>query len=186
MGIEKAFDEHLAVVDLSRRAMLPVLDRVLQIARTSLAAGGKLMICGNGGSAADAQHFAAECVGRYEHERGPIAAVALTTDTSTLTAVANDFGYEHAFSRQIAALARPGDVLFAISTSGNSPSVLRAAEQARSLQCHVVAFTGQGGGKLGPLADTLVAVPSTRVSRIQEVHELCLHALAEALEAAVR
>jgi D-sedoheptulose 7-phosphate isomerase len=183
MSIEEIFDEHMAVLRLSREHITRVLAEVTAVSRAALLAGGKILLCGNGGSAADAQHFAAECVARFERERAPFPAIALTTDTSLLTATANDYGYEHVFERQIRALARPGDVLFAISTSGNSPSVLFAAQAARQLRCHVVGFTGRDGGKLATLADTLIAVPSTRVARIQEVHELCLHIIAFELEA---
>jgi D-sedoheptulose 7-phosphate isomerase len=183
MGIDDIFDEHLAVLQASQPDIPRVISEVVSVVRTALISGGKILLCGNGGSAADAQHFAAECVARFERERIPLAAIALTTDTSLLTATANDYGYQHVFARQVRALARAGDVLFAVSTSGNSPNVMLAAEAARRLRCHVVAFTGQGGGKLAELADTLVAIPSTRVARVQELHELCLHAIASELDA---
>jgi D-sedoheptulose 7-phosphate isomerase len=183
--IDDIFDEHLRVVAQARAELSSVLAQIARAAAACLERGGKLLACGNGGSAADAQHFAAECVCRFEKEREGIFAVALSTDTSALTAIANDYGYDHVFSRQVTALGRPGDVLFAISTSGNSPNVLRAAEAARKIGCQVVAFTGQGGGKLAATADLLVAVPSTRVARIQEVHGICLHAIAGALEDAL-
>jgi D-sedoheptulose 7-phosphate isomerase len=185
MSIEAIFDEHLTVLQSSRSQIPGLVADVVRTAHRSLIAGGKILLCGNGGSAADAQHFAAECVARFERERDPFPAIALTTDTSLLTATANDYGYQYVFSRQVSALARAGDVLFALSTSGNSPSVLHAAETARRLQCRVVAFTGQGGGKLRELADILIAIPSTRVARVQEMHELCLHAIAAELESAI-
>jgi D-sedoheptulose 7-phosphate isomerase len=183
MTIEEIFEEHLVVLQQSKEMVTRVLPEVTAVCRAALLAGGKILLCGNGGSAADAQHFAAECVARFERERAPFPAIALTTDTSLLTATGNDYGYEHVFERQVRALARPGDVLFAITTSGNSPNVLLAAQAARQAKCHVVGFTGRGGGKLAELAATLIAVPSTRVARIQEVHELCLHAIAFELEA---
>ncbi|MGB9499113.1 MAG: D-sedoheptulose 7-phosphate isomerase [Dissulfuribacterales bacterium] len=142
----------------------------------------KLLVCGNGGSAADAQHFAAELVGRYEKERKGWPALALSTDTSVITAIANDYGFEQIFARQVQALGHQGDVLIAISTSGNSPNVLHAASTAKQLGMKVIAITGEGGGQLRALADVLFAVPSNHTARIQEIHEICLHALAETIE----
>ncbi|HEY7761846.1 MAG TPA: SIS domain-containing protein [Actinomycetota bacterium] len=138
----------------------------------SLRTGGKLLICGNGGSAADAQHLATEFVSTLtlDNPRPSIPAIALTTDSSLLTAIANDFGIEGVFARQVEALGDPGDVLIAISTSGNSPNVVRAAEQARSQDVRVVALTGASGGTLGPLADVAIRVPSTTTAHIQECH----------------
>ena len=146
--------------------------RAAAVLTTSLGNGGKLLICGNGGSAADAQHLAAEFVSTLtiDHPRPPIPAVALTTDTSLLTAIANDFGVEGMFARQVEALGRSGDVLIAISTSGNSANVVRAAEQARSHDARVVALTGASGGALAPLADVAIRVPSTVTAHIQESH----------------
>lgn len=177
-----AIDEHLAVAAAARDALAAPMEAARARCADSLARGGKLLVCGNGGSAADAQHFAAELVGRYEADRRALAAIALTTDTSALTAIANDFGYDRVFARQVEALGRAGDVLIALSTSGNSPNVVLAAELARARGVGVVALTGDGGGRLAALADVLLAVPSRRVARIQEVHELCLHSLALALE----
>ena len=151
----------------------------------ALRAGGKLLACGNGGSAADAQHFAAELVNRFETERPPLAAIALTTDSSALTAIANDYSYEQVFAKQLRALGRKGDVLLAISTSGNSGSVLEAVRAARELGLHVVALTGNGGGKLAPLltpGDAHICVPHTRTVRIQEVHLLALHCICDAID----
>ncbi len=128
------------------------------------------MLCGNGGSAADAQHIAAELVGCYEKQRRSWPAIALTTDTSALTAVSNDLGYEEVFARQVAGLAQAGDVLIAISTSGKSKNVLRAAERARELSCKSIALTGSIADPLGSLCDVVVAVPSSRTSRVQEAH----------------
>ena len=151
----------------------------------ALRGGGKLLACGNGGSAADAQHFAAELVNRFEVERPPLAAVALTTDSSTLTSIANDYSYDQVFAKQLRALGRKGDVLLAISTSGNSASILEAVRAAHELDVRVVALTGNGGGKLAALLaadDVHVCVPHTRTVRIQEVHLLALHCMCDAID----
>jgi D-sedoheptulose 7-phosphate isomerase len=151
----------------------------------SLRAGGKILACGNGGSAADAQHFAAELVNRFEIDRPPLAAVALTTDSSALTSIANDFRYEEVFAKQLRAIGRRGDVLLAISTSGNSASVLEAVAAAQALGIRVVALTGGRGGKLGERigeADVHISVPHTSTARIQEVHLLALHCLCDAID----
>jgi D-sedoheptulose 7-phosphate isomerase len=152
---------------------------------SSLRAGGKILACGNGGSAADAQHFAAELVNRFEIERPPLAAIALTTDSSALTAIANDFRYDAVFAKQLHALGRAGDVLLAISTSGNSASVLEAVAAASTLGVRVVALTGGRGGKLGERIaqhDVHINVPHARTARIQEVHLLALHCLCDAID----
>jgi D-sedoheptulose 7-phosphate isomerase len=151
----------------------------------SLKAGGKVLACGNGGSAADAQHFAAELVNRFEAERPPLAALALTTDSSNLTSIANDYAWEQVFSKQLRALGRRGDVLLAISTSGNSKNVLEALAVAHELGVRVVALTGNGGGKmLAQLAadDVHICVPHKTTARIQEVHLLVLHCLCDAID----
>lgn len=151
----------------------------------SLLAGGKIMACGNGGSAADSQHFAAELLNRFEKERPPLAAVALTTDTSTLTSIANDYAFDQVFAKQVRALGQPNDVLLAISTSGNSPNVVEAVRAAHEREVRVVALTGRDGGALGPLlktADVHICVPSDRTSRIQEVHLLVLHCLCDGID----
>jgi D-sedoheptulose 7-phosphate isomerase len=151
----------------------------------SLAAGGKVLACGNGGSAADAQHFAAELVNRFESERPPLAAISLATDSSALTSIANDYRYERVFERQLRALGRKGDVLLAISTSGNSGSVLEAVRAARELGVGTVALTGRGGGRLAALlapSDVHICVPHARTIRIQEVHLLALHCLCDAID----
>lgn len=150
---------------------------------TALSAGRKILLCGNGGSAADAQHIAAELVGRYEQHRRAWPAIALTTDTSALTAVSNDYGYEELFARQIRALATPGDVLVAISTSGKSPNVLRAAQTARELGCATIALTGAGGEPLSSICDLAVIVPSNRTSRVQEAHITIGHLWCEMVDA---
>jgi D-sedoheptulose 7-phosphate isomerase len=136
----------------------------------ALTAGNKILVCGNGGSAADAQHIAAELIGYYENQRRSWPAIALTTDTSALTAVSNDLGFEQVFARQVAGLAQPGDVLIAITTSGKSKNVVRAVEQAKQSECKPIALVGASAETLEPLCDVVVAVPATRTSRIQEAH----------------
>lgn len=151
----------------------------------SLVGNGKILACGNGGSAADAQHFAAELVGRFEMERHGLAAIALTTDTSIMTAVANDYGFKAIFERQVRALGQPGDVLLAISTSGNSPNVIEAIQAAQDNDLRVVALTGKGGGQIGEMlrdSDIHLCVPSDRTARIQEVHLLTLHCLCDGID----
>lgn len=154
----------------------------------SLHANGKIMACGNGGSAADAQHFAAELLNRFERERPPLAAVALTTDSSTLTSIANDYSYEEVFSKQVRALGQPTDVLLAISTSGDSPNVIEAIKAAHEREVRVVALTGKDGGRMRSLLredDIHIAVPrdvSPRTARIQEIHLLVLHCLCDGID----
>jgi D-sedoheptulose 7-phosphate isomerase len=151
----------------------------------SLKAGGKALACGNGGSAADAQHFAAELVNRFERERAPLAGIALTTDTSTLTSIANDYAYQQVFSKQVRAIGRRGDVLLAISTSGNSGNVIEAIQAAREIGVRVVALTGNGGGKMAALMaaeDVHICVPHNVTARIQEVHLLVLHCLCDIID----
>jgi len=150
-----------------------------------ITAGGKVMACGNGGSASDAQHFAAEFVGRFERERPGLAALALTTDTSILTAIGNDYDFNSIYSKQVQALGNPGDVLIAISTSGNSGNVLAAVGAAHAKDMTVVALTGRSGGRLGALltdTDVHICVPHDRTARIQEVHGLALHCLCDAVD----
>lgn len=179
--IYQHFTSHVAVVEsLSQQA-----ERMLEAAQrcsTALAAGNKVLLCGNGGSAADAQHIAAELIGRFIDDRRSLPAVALTTDTSALTAIANDYGYEQVFSRQIEGLAVPGDVLIAISTSGNSTNVNRAAVSARERQCEVIGLSGKSGGALAALCDTALVVPSDITARIQESHILIGHILCDLIE----
>jgi D-sedoheptulose 7-phosphate isomerase len=147
--------------------------------------GGKVLACGNGGSASDAQHFAAEFVGRFERERPGLAAIALTTDTSIITAIGNDYAFDAIFAKQIQALGAPGDVLIAISTSGNSTNVLAAVQAAHAKEMTIVALTGRGGGKLREMlldTDVHICVPHERTARIQEVHILALHCLCDAVD----
>ncbi|MCM0028542.1 MAG: phosphoheptose isomerase [Polynucleobacter sp.] len=150
-----------------------------------LESGGKILACGNGGSAADAQHFAAELVGRFERERKELAALALTTDTSILTAIANDYHYDDIFSKQVRGLGKKGDILLAISTSGNSKNVVAAIDAAKKIGMHIIALTGNGGGKIAQLLgaqDVHLCAPSTRTARIQETHLVLLHSLCDGVD----
>jgi D-sedoheptulose 7-phosphate isomerase len=171
-------------LEASRLLAAPIARAADLLART-LKAGGKVLACGNGGSAADAQHFAAELINRFEIERAPLAAVALTTDSSTLTSIANDYAYEQVFSKQVRGLGRRGDALLAISTSGNSRNVIEAMQAAHELGVHIVALTGAGGGKMAALIspeDVNICVPHKRTARIQEVHLLVLHCLCDGID----
>jgi D-sedoheptulose 7-phosphate isomerase len=162
----------------------PIADAVSALVGC-ITGGGKVLACGNGGSAADAQHFAAEFVGRFERERPGLAAIALTTDSSILTAVANDYDFNAIFSKQVQALGAPGDLLLAISTSGNSANVLAAVQAARAKEMTVVAMTGHKGGKMRDLlteTDVHICVPHDRTARIQEVHLLVVHCLCDAVD----
>jgi D-sedoheptulose 7-phosphate isomerase len=183
MMLEEAFAEHAEVLTKVRESLMGDLRSAAALAEEALRQGKKLLVFGNGGSAADAQHFAAELVGRFERERRGLPALALTANTSSLTAVGNDYGYDRVFDRQVEAFAEEGDVLIAISTSGNSENVVRAVKTGKALGCVVIGLTGEGGGKLAAECDVLLAIPSKRVSRIQEMHEICLHSLAGWLEA---
>ena len=165
--------------------LAPVIADAAQLMVNCLLADGKILVCGNGGSAADAQHFSAELLNRFEMERPGLACIALTTDSSTLTSIANDFSFEQIFSKQVRALGRKGDVLLAISTSGNSPNIIEAIHAAHERNVHVVALTGRNGGKIGQLMtkqDVHICVGSDITARIQEVHLLTLHCLCDAID----
>ncbi len=162
----------------------PIADAVHAVVGC-ITAGGKILACGNGGSASDAQHFAAELVGRFERERPGLAAIALTTDTSVLTAIGNDYDFSQVFAKQVQALGQPGDVLLALTTSGNSANVLAAVDAARAKDMTVVALTGRGGGKMREKlleTDVHICVPHERTARIQEVHILAIHCLCDAVD----
>lgn len=146
------------------------VEKIVRICTAALKNGNKILFCGNGGSAAQAQHLAAELVGRYKMERRALAALSLTVDTSDITAIGNDYGYDDIFRRQLEGLGKAGDVLIGLSTSGNSTNVIRAFELARSMDIRTVAFTGEGGGKMKALADICLTVPSTQTNHIQEMH----------------
>jgi len=180
------FADSARLKEESAKILAAPIARAIALMADSLQAGGKILACGNGGSAADAQHFAAELVNRFERERPPLAGLALTTDSSTLTSIGNDYGYERVFEKQVRALGRKGDVLLAISTSGNSANVIAAMRAARELGLPVVALTGNGGGRmvevLGP-GDVHICVPHARTMRIQEVHLLTLHCICDGIDA---
>ena len=186
--IQDQFEESIATKQSALSSMSQPIEAAVRAMAACLAAGGKVMACGNGGSAADSQHFAAELLNRFEKERAPLAAIALTTDTSTLTSIANDYAYDQVFAKQVAALGRAGDVLLAISTSGNSPNVLEAIKVAHARGVRVVALTGKGGGTIGRQLrsdDIHLCVPADRTARIQEVHLLALHCLCDGIDALI-
>jgi D-sedoheptulose 7-phosphate isomerase len=165
--------------------LAPALSRAANLLTECLLADGKILACGNGGSAADAQHFAAEMVGRFERERPELPAISLVTDTSILSAVANDYSFELVFAKQVRALGTKGDVLLAISTSGNSGNIIAAIDAAHEREMRVVALTGKGGGRVGAMltpADVHLCVPHERTARIQEVHLLMIHCLCDAVD----
>jgi len=183
--IQQQFHDSLQAKQQALDTMAAPIERAVRLMTQCLQSGGKVMACGNGGSASDAQHFAAEFVGRFERERPGLAAIALTTDSSILTAVGNDYDFNSIFSKQVQALGSPGDVLIAISTSGNSANVLAAVEAARAKEMTVIALTGRGGGKLRERlgeTDVHICVPHERTARIQEVHILALHCLCDAVD----
>lgn len=175
------WNEHLEVAK-ALPSLASGVSNALEMIRASLVAGGQLLVAGNGGSAADAQHIVAELTGRFLRERQPIRALALHTNSSALTAIGNDYGYEHVFARELTAHARPGDVLLAISTSGGSPNILRAIEAARCAGVRVIGLTGDSGGKMKSLCDLCLCVPSKSTPRIQEMHITIGHTLCELLE----
>ena len=177
-------NEHIEVMNMARE-LTPTVSSAGQKWLDSLNNGGKILLMGNGGSAADAQHIAAELVGRYLNERRALPAIALTTDTSILTAVGNDYGFESIFSRQLEALAQPNDVVVGYSTSGKSQNICEAMKVAQAKGCYTLALTGQTGGALAKLVDSCIAVPSTCTPRIQEVHSFIGHMLCAFVDAGV-
>lgn len=181
---QQAIDDHLAVIDLLRDQQ-SVLQKIAEGITQAILAGKKVLWCGNGGSAADSQHFAAELMGRFRLERCALPSIALTTDTSILTAVGNDYGYEKVFQRQVEALCNKGDVVVGISTSGSSRNVCAALQTARQMGAFTVAFTGQGGGEIAAIADVALRIPSNDTARIQEGHVLCGHILCDCVERSV-
>ena len=168
--LTRSLEEHLAAIQALLRSQVIEIEQAGQLICAALASGKKILLCGNGGSAADAQHIAAELVGRYEQQRRAFPAIALTTDTSALTALSNDYGYEEVFARQVQALATAGDVLIAISTSGKSPNVINAAKQAAAIGCKTIGLTGASGQPLASHCDISIVVPTERTSRVQEAH----------------
>ncbi|AKD24365.1 Phosphoheptose isomerase [Polynucleobacter duraquae] len=179
------FLDSIAVKQEAEKILPDQVARGIVAMTDCLRAGGKVMACGNGGSAADAQHFAAELIGRFERERQELAAIALTTDTSILTAVGNDYSYDEIFAKQVRGLGKKGDILIGISTSGNSKNVVRAIEAAKKMGIQIIALTGNGGGKIATLLgvdDIHLCAPSTRTARIQETHLVLLHALCDGVD----
>jgi D-sedoheptulose 7-phosphate isomerase len=181
-AVQAIFDETVAVHQRTRDAVLPRVIEAAAAIRAALAQGGKLLVFGNGGSAADAQHIAAELVGRFMRERAALAAIALTTDTSVLTSVANDYAYDRIFVRQIEALARSEDVALGISTSGGSPNVLKGLQAANHAGLRTIALTGKDGGAIGRAASIHINVADASTARIQEVHRTVIHAICELVE----
>jgi len=183
-AVSTSISEHRRVFAAFENAVGNAIRNAAELISSTFSSGGKVLICGNGGSAADAQHIAAEFVGRYETERIALPAIALTTDTSALTALANDYDFERIFARQVEALGREGDCLIAISTSGNSPNVLAAVMAARSLGIKIIGFTGAHGKRLAGLSDIAIMVPSERTARIQEGHITAGHIICELIDIA--
>ncbi len=179
------FLDSIAVKQEAEKLLPEQVARGIVAMTNCLRSGGKVMACGNGGSAADAQHFAAELIGRFERERQELAAIALTTDTSILTAVGNDYSYDEIFSKQVRGLGKKGDILIGISTSGNSKNVVKAIEAAKKAGIKIIALTGNGGGKIASMLDAddiHLCAPSTRTARIQETHLVLLHALCDGVD----
>ena len=177
----KSIDVKVKTVDVCTDSVAQAAELLIECLR----GGHKMLLCGNGGSAADSQHVACEMVGRFQVDRRALAAIALTTNSSILTAIANDYDYEQVFLRQVQALGQAGDVLLALSTSGNTLNVLKAADAARSQGLKVIALTGETGGQLKNLSDCVIAVPSTVTAHVQEVHITVLHVLCELVEKAL-
>ena len=183
--IERHFREHIATQHRALECLVEPLSKAAEMMVECLQRGGKILACGNGGSAADAQHFAAELLNRFELERAPLAAIALTTDSSTLTSISNDYAYDQVFTKQVSALGAPGDVLLAISTSGGSANVNKAVQTAHDRHMRIVALSGKRGGELATLlreGDVEIRVPSDSTARIQETHILGLHCLCDLID----
>ena len=183
--VSRHFSESAQTKLAAVEALAQPIARATELMVECLLASGKILACGNGGSAADSQHFAAEMLNRFERERPGLAAMALTTDTSTLTSIANDYDYKQVFSKQVLALGQPNDVLLAISTSGNSPNVVAAVRAAHEREMKVVALTGRGGGEIGKqlaAGDVHLCVPHNTTARVQEVHLLTLHCLCDGID----
>ena len=179
--IKSELEGHLATIKATF-GLEAGIKKACETAVATLKAGGKILLCGNGGSAADAQHIAAELTGRYKTERGALAGIALTTDTSALTAIGNDYGYEFVFSRQLEALGREGDLLIAISTSGNSGNVIKALELARKIGIKTIGLSGRAGGAMNELCELNLVVPSNDTPRIQEMHIMIGHIICQAID----
>jgi D-sedoheptulose 7-phosphate isomerase len=181
---KRAVAEHVAVIE-AMSAQEREFERIANEMSRAILGGKKILWCGNGGSAADSQHLAAELMGRFRRERRGLPSIALTTDTSILTAIGNDYGFERVFQRQVEALCVKGDVIVGISTSGNSPNVCAAVETARQIGAFTVGLTGEGGGSLAAIADVVIRIPSKETARIQEGHILCGHILCDWVESCI-
>ena len=182
--IKKEFNKHLKTVKATIETISEPVETAAKLCIESLKNGGKILIFGNGGSAADAQHIAAELVGRYKTERKGLPAIALTTDTSALTSIGNDFGYSHVFKRQVEALANEGDIVIGISTGGTSINVISAITTAKKLRCKSIGFSGRGGGKFNTVCDVNIVVPEQDTPRIQEMHILIGHTICHLIDQA--
>jgi D-sedoheptulose 7-phosphate isomerase len=180
--IRACIAESIAVKQATLDKNIAAVEKAAQVIVAAMKNGGKILLCGNGGSAADSQHIAAELIGRFQKERKSLPALALTTDTSILTALSNDYSFDIIFSRQVEGLGKKGDVLLGISTSGNSPNVVKAIEQASQMGIKTIAMTGRDGGRLAKIADIAIVVPSAKTARIQESHITLLHAVCEVIE----
>ena len=180
--IKAELEAHRDTINKTIEVMIPSIEQASKIAIKTLQNGNKILLCGNGGSASDAQHISAELTGRYKTERRGLASIALTTDTSALTAISNDYGYERVFDRQVEALAREGDLLIGISTSGNSANIISAFRVARELGCKTIGLSGNGGGKMSTFCDSNLIVPSDDTPRIQEMHILIGHIICQAID----
>lgn len=186
--IRSHFEESIAVKQTAMDTLPPAIAEAARLMTDALNRRGKILSCGNGGSAGDSQHFSAELLNRFEIERPGLAAVALTTDTSTLTAIANDYAFQQIFSKQVMALGNPGDCLLAISTSGNSDNVLEAVHAAHDQKMNVIALTGGDGGSIRESlasSDVEICVPSSRTARVQEIHLIVIHCLCDAIDQAL-
>ncbi|MBC3873032.1 phosphoheptose isomerase [Undibacterium flavidum] len=182
------FQESAELKMISAELLAEPIEQAIELMFTALSNGNKILACGNGGSAADCQHFAAELVGRFERERLPLPALALTTDSSIMTAIANDYSFQEVFSKQVQAFGQAGDILLAITTSGNSQGVLNAVDAALERDMRVIALTGKGGGEMSSRlteADVHICVPHDRTARIQEVHLLTIHCMCDGIDAAL-
>lgn len=182
--IANEFNSHLETIQAVIGSMETSLEKASKIAVDTLKRGNKILLCGNGGSAADAQHIAAELTGRYKSERRGLPGIALTTDTSALTAISNDYGYSRVFDRQVEALANKGDLLIGISTSGNSENILSALKLAKELGCSTIGFSGRDGGLMNEICDVNLVVPSDNTPRIQEIHILFGHTMCQIIDEA--
>lgn len=181
-NIKALFDNHIAVAQDTVAKLSGIIGEACGITTHCISCGNKVLVFGNGGSAADAQHIAAEFTGRFVKERKGLPAIALTTDTSALTAIGNDYGFESIFSRQVEALARPGDLLIGISTSGNSANVLKALKAGKNIGCKSIGLSGRDGGEMNTICDLNIVIPSNITARIQEMHILIGHIICEALD----